>query len=140
MIMQFATCLAIGSLLFVCSLRFAFDSYQIRKKELIGFREFLGKSDRLPNFTKQMLNKLKPTISNKNVIIKIKNLLKEENKRTHNMRSFFNQLIILLDILEQLNLLIFLLPVWIVFLLNHKVACFYDSIPLLVSENLLTNQ
>ena len=56
------------------------------------------------------------------------------------MRSFLISLIILLDILEQLNLLIFLLPVWIVFLLNHKVACFYDSIPLLVSENLLTNQ
>lgn len=59
MIMQFATCLAIGSLLFVCSLRFAFDSYQIRKKELIGFREFLSKSDRLPKFYKADVKQIK---------------------------------------------------------------------------------
>lgn len=59
MIMQFATCFAIGSLLFVCSLRFAFDSYQIRKKELMSFREFLSKNDRLPKFYKVDIKQIK---------------------------------------------------------------------------------
>lgn len=49
-IMQFLTCISIGLLMFVLSLRFAYDSYQIRTKQLISFKDFLKQNDRWPAF------------------------------------------------------------------------------------------
>lgn len=49
-IMQFLTCVSIGILMFVLSLRFAYDSYQIRTKQLIGFKDFLKQNDKWPAF------------------------------------------------------------------------------------------
>lgn len=49
-IMQLLTCISIGVFMFVLSLRFAYDSYQMRTKQLIGFKDFLKQNDRWPAF------------------------------------------------------------------------------------------